>query len=97
MDGSDPYFVYYQYNNHDDLVNVYPPFVTYPKMHEPEGPFDTQSIIPTAMTSCTAAFTRNFRSVTPSITFTIMATTRCFRRMASNVFVENGLSPLAMN
>lgn len=43
MDGSDPYFVYYQYNNHDDLVNVYPPFVTYPKMHEPEGPFDTQS------------------------------------------------------
>lgn len=24
-------------------MNVYPPFVTYPKMHEPEGPFDTQS------------------------------------------------------
>ena len=43
MDGSDPYFVYYEYDNHDDLVNVYPPFVTYPKMDEPEGPFATQS------------------------------------------------------
>ena len=35
-------------------------------------------VIPTAMTSCTAAFTRNFRSVTPSITFTIMASHQVF-------------------
>ena len=43
MNGSDPHFAYYVYDNRDDLVNVYPPFVTYPKPGEPEGPFDTQS------------------------------------------------------
>ena len=43
MDGSDPCFAYYEYDNHDDLVNVYPPFVTYYQMNEPEGPYATQS------------------------------------------------------
>ena len=42
MDGSDSCFAYYEYNNHDDLVNVHPPFVAYHKKNEPEGPFDTQ-------------------------------------------------------
>ncbi|MEO5228375.1 RHS repeat-associated core domain-containing protein, partial [Bacteroides ovatus] len=43
MDGPDPCFAYYEYDNHDDLVNVYPPFVTYYQMNEPEGPYQTQS------------------------------------------------------
>ena len=43
MDGPDPCFAYYEYDNHDDLVNVYPPFVTYYQMNEPEGPYATQS------------------------------------------------------
>jgi len=56
-----------------------------------------KAVILTAMTSCTATFTRNFRNVMLSITSMTVEAIRSSRKTANNVPAENGAFPFPMN
>ena len=93
IDGSEPYFTHYEYDSRDDLVVfTHLPFLT-PNRENLKEFLIGKAVILTAMTSCTATFTRNFRNVMLSITSMTVEAIRSSRKTANSVPAENGAFP----